>query len=181
MTEKIKDNDNLLNIAWQNWRQEIMVYWQRALYFFGFISIVSVGYVEVKIMLPTQPVFSLLLSMLSMFLAFSWYLSNRGSKFWQENWELHIKELENNKLMGEILHKSIDKTKILSSYPFSPYKINTLISLVIFLFCFACVLYETFSLLGYNNFATKWIAILVIPFVCFIAKIPKMVEFRKFK
>ncbi|MBR5904771.1 MAG: hypothetical protein IKZ49_04560 [Alphaproteobacteria bacterium] len=177
------NTDTELNIAWQNWRQEIQIYWQRALYFFGFISIIGAGYLKIKTMEPTNPIASLLFSMLFTFLAFSWYLSNRGSKFWQENWELHIKELESNKehSLTNVLHKQIDNKKILSSYPYSPYKINTMISLVVFIFSFICMTCETLSLFNINMNINKWWALITIPFIYFLIKIPNIIKFRKFK
>ena len=177
------DIDTELNIAWLNWRQEIQIYWQRALYFFGFISIIGAGYLKIKTTVPSDPIASLLFSMLFTFLAFCWYLSNRGSKFWQENWELHIKELESLRkysLTG-VLSKQIDNKKILSSYPFSPYKINTLISLTVFVFSFACMTGEIVSLFDLAKYTNKWILLVTVVFLLFIIRIPKMVKFRKFK
>ena len=184
MVEKnISSIDTDLNIAWQNWRQEIQIYWQRALYFFGFISIIGAGYVKIKASSPNNTVVSLLFSMLFVFLAFCWYLSNRGSKFWQENWELHIKELENLKdySLTNVLSKQTDKKKILSSFPYSPYKINTLISLIIFVFSSVCMCGEILSFCNIQYVSNKWILLVFIPFVWFMIKMPKMVKFRKFK
>jgi hypothetical protein len=181
--KNITDIDKELDIAWQNWRQEITIYWQRALYFFGFISIISAGYIKIKNMTPSVPIVSLLFSMLFTFLAFCWYLSNRGSKFWQENWELHIKELETLKgvSLTNVLNKHIDNKKILSSYPFSPYKINTLISLIVFIFSSICMFYEMLSSFDLQYISNKWILLGIISFVCFMIRIPHMVKFRKFK
>lgn len=175
------NTDTALVMAWENWRQEIQIYWQRALYFFGFISIIGAGYLQVKIYIPNQHILSLLFSLLITFLSFSWYLSNRGSKFWQENWELHIKELEKTPLMNNVLYKPLNNKRIISSYPFSPYKLNTLVSLVMFLFCCTCALYEVCNILEFNIPETKWVAVLIIPFIYFIIKMPKMLKFRRFK
>ena len=176
-----KDLETTLNAAWQNWRQEIQIYWQRALYFFGFISVTCAGYIKIKTASPEAPMLSFLLSIMMTFLAFAWYLSNRGSKFWQENWELHIKKLEKIPLMSDMLYKQIDNKKLLSSYPCSPYKINTLISFVVFLFCLVCVLCEVCSMLEISVCSSKWATILAIPFIYFMIKMPKILKFRKFK
>ena len=173
--------DNSLNIAWQNWRTEIQTYWQRALYFFGFISIVGAGYIKLK-MDATDTVSSLplLLSMLLTLLAFIWYLSNRGSKFWQNNWEQHIIQMEakSEKLMSNVLQRPNKGSKLLGAYPVSPYKANTLVSLIVFLFGCLSVIYEVFSLLQIEIYFTKLTVLLLIPFVWLIIKIPNILRFR---
>ena len=136
-----------------------------------------------KTMTPSNPIISLLFSMLFTFLAFCWYLSNRGSKFWQENWELHIKELESLRKysLTDVLSKKIDNKKILSSYPFSPYKTNTLISLTVFVFSLVCMIGEVLSLFDLGKDTNKWILLVTVLFLLFIIRIPNMVKFRKFK
>ena len=176
------DNDtSILYIAWQNWRTEIQTYWQRALYFFGFISIVGAGYIKIKMdTAGTVSSLPLLLSMLLTMLAFIWYLSNRGSKFWQNNWEKHIMTLEsdNYKLMSEVLQRSKNNSKLLGAYPVSPYKANTLVSLIIFLFGCLCVVYEICTMFQIDIYFTKLAIILVIPFIWFVIKIPSMLKFK---
>jgi hypothetical protein len=179
--ENDDNNISLLNIAWQNWRTEIQTYWQRALYFFGFISIVGAGYIKLKMdTAETMSLLPLLLSMLLTLLAFIWYLSNRGSKFWQNNWEQHIMNLESgkNNLMSDVLQRSSYSSKLLGAYPVSPYKANTLVSLIIFLFGCLCVIYEVCALFQIDFYFTKLAIILVIPFVWFIIKIPSILKFK---
>lgn len=62
------------------------------------------------------------------FIAFFWYLINKGSKFWHENWERHIDCLENEfegKLHKTVLHKHERKC-------YSVSRVNINISLVFF-------------------------------------------------
>lgn len=175
------NNIDLLNIAWQNWRAEIQTYWQRTLYFFGFISIVGAGYIKLKMDVnDTMSLLPLLLTMLLTILAFIWYLSNRGSKFWQNNWEQHIMNLESgqNKLMSDVLQRPLNSGKLLGAYPVSPYKANTLVSLIVFLFGCLCVTYETCVLFQIDIYFTKSVIILLIPFIWFVIKIPSILKFK---
>ena len=77
----------------------------------------------------------LLLTFLGFILSLAWYLSNRGSKYWQENWERHVDALE-DEIIGPLYKTTLnfDKKNILSpidSYPFSVSKINQILSFII--------------------------------------------------
>ncbi|WP_371194201.1 hypothetical protein [Glaciecola sp. SC05] len=75
---------------------EIELYWKRATYFWTFIGATLAGFVAVQSFegVPRQDM-SVILSCLGLMFSFSWVLVNRGSKFWQENWEKHVDMLEN--------------------------------------------------------------------------------------
>lgn len=74
---------------------EIELYWKRATYFWTFIGATLAGFVVVQNFEdPTRPNLSVILSCLGFVFSFSWVLVNRGSKFWQENWEKHVDMLE---------------------------------------------------------------------------------------
>jgi hypothetical protein len=74
---------------------EIELYWKRATYFWTFIGATLAGFVAVQSFegAPRQDM-SVVLSCLGLVFSFSWVLVNRGSKFWQENWEKHVDMLE---------------------------------------------------------------------------------------
>ena len=62
-------------------------------------------------------------------------MANRGSKFWQENWEAHIKELSTHlgvPIFGIIKRRehSIIRNPM-QEYPFSVSKVNQMVSLII--------------------------------------------------
>jgi hypothetical protein len=74
---------------------EIELYWKRATYFWAFIAAAFAGYaLTYKSATEHEPWLSLLFSALGLVFAFAWYLVNRGSKFWQNNWERHVDLLE---------------------------------------------------------------------------------------
>ncbi|WP_152986596.1 hypothetical protein [Pseudovibrio sp. POLY-S9] len=132
---------------------EIELYWKRAAYFWTFIGATLAGYIAIKIasmqttlvhvgkvkileVSATDDVsnfLSVLLACLGLVFSVSWYLVNRGSKYWQENWEYHVDLLEDD-VSGPI-YKTVllnDKNKILIGPAwYSVSKINISLSLYV--------------------------------------------------
>ena len=92
-----KKLEEAFQIALDTRKFEIELYWKRTGYFVLFIGAVFVGYYKaLPISGPSDSEkewLLLLLSSLGFLLSLLWYMANRGSKFWQENWETHIEEL----------------------------------------------------------------------------------------
>ena len=75
-----------------------------------------------------------IISAIIVFISINWYLVNKGSKFWQNNWERQVDLLED--IVHGPLYKTIifEKTKRLSifkPYPYSVSKLNQLLSLFV--------------------------------------------------
>ena len=110
---------------------EIKLFWQRALFFGGFITIIFAGYSSKDI--PKDVKF--LLSILGALCSFVWFLANKGSKFWQENWEGHIAYSIYGSFFG--IHywkkdtKENRKSKIFNAERFSPSKLAIALSFYI--------------------------------------------------
>ena len=127
-----------LNRAHEIRQFEIRLYWQRSLFFWGFILALFGG---LGLLLTAEDpgenqlkinyiIFGI--ASLGFFISFAWFHIERGSKFWQENWELHIDFLEDaitGRLYKTLLGKSEDC--------FSVSKITQSIILAFFLFWFA--------------------------------------------
>ena len=94
---------------------EIELYWKRATYYWTFIAAAFAGYgLTFKHSAEHEPWLSALFSSLGLVFSFAWYLVNRGSKFWQNNWERHVDLLEDLTL-GPLF--SVSKiNQILSAY-----------------------------------------------------------------
>jgi hypothetical protein len=73
---------------------EIEMYWKRAAYFWTFIAAAFVGYASFLTGTHTHAFAAFLMSLIGFVFSLSWYQVNRGSKFWQENWENHVELLE---------------------------------------------------------------------------------------
>lgn len=76
---------------------EIDLYWRRATYFWAFIGASLAGYIAIQASNSNSKADpSVLLCCLGLVFSFSWLLANRGSKYWQENWENHVDMLEDS-------------------------------------------------------------------------------------
>ena len=120
---KIKKYD--VALATRNF--EIELFWKRSLFFWGFIASSFVGYATV---VSGKPVLAVLIACFGFVCSVAWSLVNRGSKYWQENWETIVAKIEDEvtgslfKERGEQNHKGI----WLSSRNFSVSKITIALS-----------------------------------------------------
>jgi hypothetical protein len=93
-TEMLKE---AYNRAWKNRNFEIDKFWLRSAYFWGFISVIFIGYATIlavdncKI---TEMFLDFYLILIGLLFSLAWFLVIKGSKIWQENWEAHIDYLE---------------------------------------------------------------------------------------
>lgn len=118
---------------------EIELYWKRASYFWTFIGASLAGYIAIQAsasLNKTHP--SILLSCAGLTFSFAWLLANRGSKYWQENWENHVGLLE-DPVMGPLFKVTLTRNDpdgriekmlhlLTGPSPFSVSKINQLLS-----------------------------------------------------
>ena len=116
---------------------EIDLYWRRATYFWSLIVASFAGYfalqnVEIS---KRDPSSIFIISCIGLLLSLGWYLVNKGSKYWQENWERHLDALE-DEIIGP-LHRTVIPSKKMGwlyphyGYPFSVSRVNQVISFII--------------------------------------------------
>ena len=145
--KKEAPNKDLINkaleIALDTRKFEIELYWKRTAYFVLFISAVFIGYYKIIqtkdsiIGIYQKEWLLLFLAALDFLLSLLWYMANRGSKFWQENWEAHIEDLSielGKPIFGIIKnneHTICNPNQFNKSYPFSVSKVNQMVSLII--------------------------------------------------
>jgi hypothetical protein len=117
---------------------EIGLYWQRAAYFWALIAVAFAGYFAIlgAEKLPDREYLAYIVSCIGLIFTWAWFLVNRASKFWQENWENHVDMLE-DETVGP-LYKTIlqrpPKNRFVPQNPLSPLaisvsKINLLVSM----------------------------------------------------
>ena len=118
---------------------EIELYWKRGTYFWAFIVAAFAGYGLTYKTSEQEPWLSLLFSALGFVFSFAWYLVNRGSKFWQSNWERHVDLLEDITLGP--LYKVVAVTRdnssgnpLTSPAQFSVSKLNQILSVFVVVF-----------------------------------------------
>jgi hypothetical protein len=115
---------------------EIEMYWKRAAYFWTLIAGAFVGYFALASTTSvSRPILQFLMSCIGLVLSCSWHLVNRGSKYWQRNWERHVDTLE-DEFAGPLYKTTISVKqfrwwKPTDAYPFSVSKINQLTSLFV--------------------------------------------------
>ena len=115
---------------------EIELYWKRATYFWTFIAAAFAGYAITYKTGDSEPKLLILFSALGLVFSFAWYLVNRGSKFWQSNWERHVDLLEDMTLgpLYKIVAVTKDNTAsnfLTSPAQFSVSKVNQILSVFI--------------------------------------------------
>ena len=120
--------------ARDNRKFEIELYWKRAAYFWTFIAATFAGYFVVAKQ-PTDVTTSFVIASLGLVFSLAWFFVNRGSKYWQQNWETHVDLLE-DAVAGPIYKTVVQPRKYLfwkfsDPYPFSVSKINQLLSLFV--------------------------------------------------
>jgi hypothetical protein len=116
---------------------EIDLYWKRATYFWTLIAASFAGYFALQNTdLSKRDGFSIfVVACIGLILSFSWYLVNRGSKYWQENWERHVDVLA-EKVIGPLYRTTLSKgdcdlLKPHKAFPFSVSRVNQIVSLFI--------------------------------------------------
>jgi hypothetical protein len=131
---------------------EIDLYWKRATYFWTLNAAAFAGYAAVAHNpTPSETSLLLVISCFGFVLSFGWYLVNRGSKQWQQNWEYHVDMLE-NQVIGP-LYKTVMMDQVPSGMNkktlrhwftgagrFSVSKVNIMISLFVVSIWFGLVL-----------------------------------------
>jgi hypothetical protein len=130
-----KNREKVLNVALDVRKFEIELYWKRTTYFWTLITATFAGYFVLKNAAPKHPGSIFMITCIGLVLSLSWYLANRGSKYWQENWERHVDVLE-GEFIGPLYkttlsHGQFGLARLLDGFPFSVSKINQLVSLYI--------------------------------------------------
>lgn len=132
---------------------EIELYWKRATYFWTFIGATLAGFVAVQNFGEAiRQDMSVILACLGLVFSFAWVLVNRGSKFWQENWEKHVDMLE-DKITGPLYKTVLSRNSdtrsadLLSHYlsgasDVSVSKINQIVSVYIFALWWILLIYS---------------------------------------
>jgi hypothetical protein len=131
-SEKITALDLALDIR----KFEIELYWKRAGYFWTLIAASFAGYFALQSSSNCSAGFLIpLVACIGFLLSLGWYLVNRGSKYWQENWERHVDLLESN-VIGPLYKTTIAREEFpwlhfWGGYPYSVSRVNQLISLFV--------------------------------------------------
>ena len=90
---------------------EIDLYWKRAGYFWTLIAVAFAGYFAILSSSAIQSKYflSFIVSAIGFTFTSAWHLVNRGSKYWQENWENHLDLLE-DEITGPLYKTRLERS-----------------------------------------------------------------------
>ncbi|EPL4465520.1 hypothetical protein MC862_001628 [Proteus mirabilis] len=155
---------------------EIELYWKRATYFWALIVVAFAGYFSVLSIdmdkLNDKYLVSLVISCTGFVFTFAWFLSGKGSKYWQENWENHLDLLE-NKITGPLYKTKIgrkNETRFIEKYITGPSevsvsKINQWVALYVgIIWLFLCI-YSGCKLIEQDVTVLNIIFLILLPLV----------------
>ena len=159
---------------------EIDLYWRRATYFWAFIAATFAGYFAIfsadKLSGAAKQEGLFILSCIGLVFSFGWFLANKGSKFWQENWEKHVDMLE-SRIYGPLYKttlagKDFKPYSITGPFQFSVSKINQVLSAfvtLIWFFIWVKMILSFFSLYEpFQNAFSIFVTGLTIISLCYL-------------
>lgn len=189
------NNSNILKDAFNQVSDirkfEIELYWKRATYFWALIAVAFAGYFSILSSenIPSKFFLSFVVSCIGFVFTFAWFLSSRGSKYWQENWENHLDLLE-DRITGPLYKTLLERTDyenlvdklITGPMSVSVSKINQWVCFfiaVIWLLLAAFSSYNSFSVMAI--FFNEWLKILgyALSFILALLSCVMMFSFGK--
>jgi hypothetical protein len=90
-----KQKEKILKYAADVRKFEVERFWQRSIFFWGFIAAAFVAYAQAD----GKGHLSFLIACFGLVCSIAWTLQNRGSKYWYEAWEAKVKSVE-KKVLG---------------------------------------------------------------------------------
>ncbi len=125
---------------------EINLFWQRSLFFWGFIAASFIAFAS---LINNSKTLSVIIACFGFICSMVWTLANRGSKRWQENWESKVISLEKS-LKIDLFSKEepmqIKKPMILSAKKYSVSKLAIALSDFVVFMWFVLIIYSICNL-----------------------------------
>jgi hypothetical protein len=155
MCENDNSNNKLkLQYGVDTRKLEIESFWKRSLFFWGFIAASFAAYSLLK---KSNSNFTLIIANFGFLCSFFWTCVNRGSKYWQENWEQKVNSSEKSiigdffKIQEQVLtHKSC----WLRARKFSVSRLTIALSDYVTILWFLIILFEIIKIF-YPNFVNN--------------------------
>lgn len=101
-----KQKAEILRYAVEHRKFEIERFWQRSIFFWGFIAAAFVAYAALYTHSATGNAL-LLFACFGLISSIAWALQNRGSKYWQEAWEQKVAQVEKD-VLGVSLFANVE-------------------------------------------------------------------------
>lgn len=135
----------IFNMINENRKFEIELFWKRSLFFWGFIIASFYAYITLA---KENMIFSLMAACLGFACSVCWTCVNRGSKYWQEQWEAKLKEFQG---MDDLYEPKEIKEGEFWSYRFSVSKLLICLSDFITILWFILVLFSLYKIVVHNS------------------------------
>ncbi len=119
----------MLQYAAEARRFEIERFWQRSLFFWGFIGAAFITYGVLSDDRHSDRVATLCVSVFGFLASVAWLLVNRGSKYWQEAWEAKVEIVETH-VLGAPLFSNIEPIESQGLLGAGPYSVSRLTSIL---------------------------------------------------
>lgn len=160
LTKQIKER--AFEVALDTRRFEIELYWKRAHYFFGIMCGLGGATAILTFIRPEENIDNGLF-LLSLFVigcigivtSLAWYFTNKGSKYWQENWEQYVDALGEDIIRPLFKHPITEKHGHKALLRYSVSRINEKLSLyaicILSLITAGVLLYGILSMCGCND------------------------------
>lgn len=187
VNSSVAKRERALSVAHDIRKFEIELYWKRATYFWtliataigGFTLLLNVEHAKLDLLAQQlRPILLQILAAVAFLFSVGWYLVNKGSKFWQRNWEAQVDELENEftgPLYKRVAYRTDDSAWIPTyAYAFSPTAVNQLLSFVVvvatFGLCLAPLPWTSHLSFMFSDWSRTWqVIVFVLTFVGAIA------------
>jgi hypothetical protein len=110
--ESIDKTQRALDYALDIRKFEIELYWKRATYFWALIAVAFAGFFAVigSKDIDQRELYGFIIGCVGLVFNWSWFLVNRGSKYWQENWENHVNMLEDT-VIGPLYKTRLERPR----------------------------------------------------------------------
>jgi len=140
-SHKVKDEERL-RIAIEARSQEIGLFWQRSLFFWGFIA---ASFVALASAYGKHPLLAIAISCFGTVCSFCWTLANRGSRRWVVHWE-KVVEKEQEEVIGKLFRIKMhpdDAKGWLAARRYSVSRLTIALSDFTFVLWTAMLIYQT--------------------------------------
>lgn len=155
-------NQKKYDVALATRNFEIELFWKRSLFFWGFIASAFVGYAT---LMKDNSSLAVLIACFGFVCSVAWSLVNRGSKYWQENWESIVANIEDD-ITGSLFKERSGQQKKgiwLSSRKFSVSKVAIALSDFTSLIWLALMCYHLFKSVPISIcMQSNWLTILAV-------------------
>lgn len=88
--------EEVFRYAFETRKFEIGLFWQRSLFFWGFIAAAFVAYAAITTLDVPDKTLLLGIACFGVVCSVAWTLANRGSKYWQGAWEAKLETFEDS-------------------------------------------------------------------------------------